>query len=382
MHILFLARTMPPDFGAVGDYAAHLAESMGKTGAKIQILTQKTLQGSVHRNDVDVIDLDIKWDVTSIRTLYKEVVSRNPDVFFVQLTPYSYSKIGVPFWLTLLFIGLRFKGIPVAVMFHETIVRFRSFKLSNLKNNFIALFQLCHIRLMALFVISFTSNSDYAKSIGEKNVQAIIPVGSNILPVDFSDKELEAYKKDLAGSSKIITTFGSNLRNTISLFEQAFLFQDIGQYYFLIIGKINKKDEGKLHQLQLKGNIKINITGFLSEKEVYKALRISDVFVMLFPNIDGTRSGINTKSGSLAAALAAGLPVISQKGYLTDKLFISGENCFLLEGEDLSSYIKQIETLFDDDMLLNKVREGAVHLYAKHLSWDVIAAQFLNHLPQ
>jgi len=382
MHILFLTRTMPPDFGAVGDYTARLAESMGKTGAKVQILTQKTVVESAHRNDATSIELDIKWDVTSILTLYKEVISRNPDVFFVQLTPYSYSKIGVPFWLTVLFIGLRFKGIPVAVMFHETVVRFRSFKLSNLKNNFIALFQLCHIRLMALFVISFTSNRDYAKSLGEKNVQAVIPVGSNILPVEFSDQELGQYKKDLAGESKIITTFGSNLRNTISLFEQAFLFQDISQYYFLIIGKINKKDEERLQQLQLKRDIKINITGFLPEKEVYKALRISDVFVMLFPTIDGTRSGINTKSGSLAAALAAGLPVISQKGYLTDKLFISGENCFLLEGEEVRSYIKQIEILFDDETLLNNIRKGATHLYAKHLSWDVIATQFLNHFPQ
>lgn len=385
MRILFLSKTMPPDFGAVGDYTYRLAAAMQHLGVETCVLCQRIEnreQNNISHTS-ELLEMDLKWNITSVSKIYKEVVRFKPDVFFIQLTPYSFSKIGIPFWITLLCVLLKIKGIRVAIMFHETVVRLRSFKIANIKNNIISLLQTFHIRVLALFVTAFTSNRDYAKSLGERNVKAIVPVGSNISSENkLFDRSIDGHKTAVAGHSIIISTFGSNLRNTLELFENAHLFKDIDKYYFQVIGKINKKDQERLVRIQQKGIVKINVTGFLSEEEVYKALSISDVFIMLFPKIDGTCSGINTKSGSLAAAFACGLPVVSQHGYLTDELFESGKNCFLLQGEDMQSYIKQIEALLGDKDALSKISKQSHQFYLENLTWEVIARQFLSNLNQ
>jgi len=97
----------------------------------------------------------------------------------------------------------------------------------------------------------------------------------------------------------------------------------------LIIGKasLDKNLMRMIKELDLKTIV--YLAGILSQKEIYRHLAISDLFVFIETDAYG---GASIKSTSLAAAYAAKLPIIGNRGILTDdfseiKKYLSYKYC-------------------------------------------------------
>ena len=72
----------------------------------------------------------------------------------------------------------------------------------------------------------------------------------------------------------------------------------------------------------------VAVTGFLSREEIFKYLQVSDLFIIFDADRPPEGSGISLKSGSVAAAFAAGIPILSNRGSLTESLFQHRKNVF------------------------------------------------------
>jgi glycosyltransferase involved in cell wall biosynthesis len=373
---------MPPDFGAVGEYTYHLANTFSEKGNRVKVLTFSKNSNDFKMDSSyseSIIYLNNKFSVSEI---YRSVRNIQPDVFLIHLTPYSISRVGVPWLVTILILLLKWNKINVMIMYHETVLRYRSFSLRYIKNNLMAFIQQTHLLFLSSLCPSFTSNKDYARNLNR--VRAVIPVASNILPISLSPEERLSNRNAMLVKKEkfILTTFGSNLRDTLRYIDILSESNLADRVLFLVIGKIKQSDVDKVNAINKKGKLRIILTGYVTDKEVSRYLSIADLFLMFFPMIDKVRSGINTKSGSLAAAFAHGLPVVSQRGIMTDDVFVHLENCYLLTGENMSEYIMELSNLLENNTLLLKLSKNSRNFYKSHLDWEKVAQSFLNHFTE
>jgi glycosyltransferase involved in cell wall biosynthesis len=180
-----------------------------------------------------------------------------------------------------------------------------------------------------------------------------------------------------ADQHSLVVTFGSNLRDTLRVIESFHQMIEVPDIKFLILGKLGPTDLARIQKMPVS---LVEATGYLEEAEVYRYLCCSDCFLMTFQKLDserGLRAGASTKSGSLAAAFASGLPVITHKGFLTDSVFKDGENCYFLKNEN-DDMVQEIINVVNDKQLLQKLREGAELYYMDFISWQVIAERFIR----
>jgi len=161
---------------------------------------------------------------------------------------------------------------------------------------------------------------------------SIIPIGPSILPIELDENEIKKIKNRIAPDREfVISIFGQGSKKNEFLIPVIKMLNEeglktkllfIGKFPFHSINTLKKKAE-ELGVAEF-----LYFTGYLPSEEVYKHLCASDIFISL-ENVDKRgRGGISTKSGSLAAAYAAGLPIIGTKGDMTDDFFKNLENIF------------------------------------------------------
>lgn len=112
--------------------------------------------------------------------------------------------------------------------------------------------------------------------------------------------------------------------------------------------------------------------------ELGARLQCADLFVLPDPVTPDGEGGTSLKSGSLAAAFAAGLPVVGVRGDMNREPLRHGENILLAENGDSKTLHVAILRLKNDSVLREKLRVNGQALYQEHLRWEVIAGQFLK----
>jgi glycosyltransferase involved in cell wall biosynthesis len=137
---------------------------------------------------------------------------------------------------------------------------------------------------------------------------------------------------------------------------------------FLAIGKM---PESEFQELQKKSpNLPLISTGFIHSKEVAAHLQVLNLYLMLEPTHSLDQwNGSSTRSGTLAAALHLGIPVLGSRGELNDQFFDQIQMT-LLEKLDEETIVEAVLAISDHykhyAILAQKASEQA-HL---HLSWS------------
>lgn len=174
-----------------------------------------------------------------------------------------------------------------------------------------------------------------------------IPITSNIPAVEEDDAALKALKEKVAPNKEYVVAFiGKRNMSVVSKAVQQLLADGVN-IKVLLIGKTNDMEgiDGKY----------IYRTGILDIDELSQYVSIADCMVM--PENNGT--GCSFKSGSLAAALSFGLPVITSKGIMTDEALHDKENILFVDSSSVESYYNAIASLVGDEAFAGKVSRGA-----------------------
>lgn len=121
----------------------------------------------------------------------------------------------------------------------------------------------------------------------------------------------------------------------------------------------------------------VHITGRLPAAEVFAHLRAADLLVLLDSDPYG---GVSTKSTSLAAAFGAGIPILGNRGRLTDPLLRHGENIHLVDSLEVGEVTRAVSRLANDRELRQRLARGSRETYRLHLAWDVLGARYADLL--
>ncbi len=381
MKLLLISRDFPNIIGGVSDYTYHLSKALAEKGHNVYVLT--SFNDKIIRNiegNVKVLPLVKSWNFRGLPQIIKEIKKVNPDWVLLQYVPHMYSHYAIPVYIAMLSVILRFSGHKLLTTFHEVAIRF---DLKKPKYWVIALIERAITYILCACSQKIVVSIDYyCKMLKRFNSKICrIPVGSSIIPYEVGAETLKRIKEQVAPNGEIIvSTFGSGaswIRNDVLLEAVNKLIKEQGILLKIIflggIGDSYQKNiiESLAKRLNIEKNI--FITGYLQSNEIYKYLAVSDFFVLLDNNAYG---GISTKSTSLASAYAAKLPIIGNRGILTDDFFKDKENILLINSVDSREVEKGILELFKNYDLCNKLKRGSEETYKDYLSWGRISESY------
>ncbi len=376
MKLLFITNNFPPIIDGVGDYTFHLANELVKHNNEVHILCsnkpeiKKKANELVLRN-IFVHPIILKWNKNGINLAYKKIKEISPNWISLQYVPYAFNKYGIPFWISKLIDKLYISNQKTITLVHEAYI-WRKDEI-NPKNYTIYLLQKYYGNNIFKKSNKLITSLKFYKDILIKHYNKktnLIPIGSNIIkPTNISPEELLKLKKSYQTDSKekIIVLFG--VRDTSMIMKSQSILQKKG-YSIKILG-IGK------HKTTNQPSNNIIYTGPLSNDDIYKHLAMADVFIMPEKISHNNEGGASLKSGSLAAALMCGLPIITNKGNLTDLDLIHKNNIYFTP-YSIDGFVTAIIELIDNKPLNETLRKNALITYQNQLTWKIIAQKVLD----
>jgi glycosyltransferase involved in cell wall biosynthesis len=279
----------------------------------------------------------------------------------------------MPFWFCLLLARLKLKRYKVAVTCHEIFIDldWKSAKYwpVGVSQRIIAY----TIGTLAdKIIVSIARTKHQLGVLGSKITR--IPIGSNIIPVDVPPFRLFELKRKYAPEGEFLfVSFGIRDQEA-AVRVIADLVKEGLPVKLLLLGKLSGAAIQKIN-LQI-GDLglenRVIVTGYLHSDQLFEVLSCGDAFILL----EEKRGGLTTKSGSLAAAYAAGLPVIGTAGHMTDDFFRNGENALLAQEGDYKATLTNARRIVQDEALRMRLKAGTAETYDTRLSWEKIAESY------
>lgn len=371
MKILFITDKYSPIVCGVGDYTQYLSSEFTKDGHEINVICSAEYEiiEHVRQNQLNnkVYPIVKNWNLKGYLKVLKQIKKLNPDWVLLQYVPHAFSKKGLPFMICLFLLVLKSYNLKIGITFHEVAVRLNKnifHLILGISERFIANF-MC---LLANKVItSIALYASYLKFFQKK--LSIIPIGSNI---GKQEHDLSKYQE------LTLSYFGSNPRGLFKIPEMLDHLKKCGLIVnFIFIGKLKKNyQETFLERIEKLGleKSKILFTGFVTPQKALEYLSKSTFYLGIFEN------GISLKSGSIAAAFAAGTPIIGTHGDMTDSYFFKDKiNCLLIKNKEgilINDVVDNVRKFHIDKKSYKKLTDNVLKDYETHLSWEAISKKY------
>ena len=373
MKIVFLTPNFPPTICGVGDHTYRLALEMMEKGIEIHVICSADQTPTPSHSPLLMVHPVVKsWNtegVTSIRDVVKMI---QPDWFITQYVPHSYHPKGLSYILLLLYRQLRQSKTPILTIFHEVKIRpekaFKTRLMSHLQG------VIAHkLSNMSAKVVTSIDFYDHNLTNISSDKKTIIPIGSNILPIEVSDftKQNLKNKYKINADAKIVCTFGNrDISSFLPIFDS--LSTDYPNLIWLICGKNNTPP------LVWPSRSYLRYVGPMSADAIYRHLALGDVFFLPDYLSENGEGGTCNKSGSLACGLSLNVPIIGTKGDMNNQLLKDKENILLVDINDKNAVINAFKACFESPNFSQKLGNNARDLYDKQLIWKGLADRFLH----
>lgn len=368
--IFFLTKNFPSTICGVGDYTYELYHRLSAAGYQIKVITSAsdTVKQFVNENkiDKDVYPIIEEWDISCIRPIVSLLNRSRADWFCIQYVPYSYNRLGFPFYIILLQFLVKINGVRTGIFFHEISVRpvYHGFKafITGLTQRFIGY----SLWILSGFVL--TNNILYENFLRPFRIP-ILPIPANL----YGKNEANDGKiKDSNLKMKLVSFINRCNSQVIEAVAQC-VHLDKLNIELTILGGGLKDVRGKVeHYISVNG---ISENVFFSDKrskaDIAQVLYESDIFLHMEYVSERGEGGVSSKSGVAAAAMAAGLPIISSVGDMTDTtLYLQGENIILIQSPSVEAIRSSIRQLYSNKELRGTLGLNALKTYQQYFSWD------------
>lgn len=376
LRVLQVSGEYPPMEGGVADFTAILAARMIAQGAEVQVLTSRQAQGAAAPWAVH--PLVRRWDLAS---LWKAMAGLGrafrPDVVNIQ---YQTAAYGMRPAINLL---PRLLKTPCVVTFHDLKAPYLFPKAGAVRlwvNRVLA--QNCRAAIA-------TNAEDLAALRAWPGVRrvALIPIGSNVTPALPAGYDREVWRRGygLSQGALLLCYFGflnaSKGGEELVATLEALVQQGRDAHLLMIGGAVGASDatnaaylEAVRQQIAARGlERRVIWTGYLSQEQVSAAFAAADLCVLPY------RDGISFRRGSLMAALAHGLPIVSTYPQMPLAEIEHGGNVWLVEAGKALALAEAVARLADDAALRQRLSQGA-RMLARRFDWDAIAAETLRLL--
>lgn len=383
MRVLFVTGEYPPMQGGVGDYTWSLGTALAGMGVDVHVLTSHAA-GPLHLipPGVDNVYPEMQrwgWGVTGrVRDLAADIEA---DLVHIQ---YQAAAYGLHPAINLVPRIVRRARWPqqVAITFHDLRVPYLFPKAGPLRWQ--ANLELA--RRSDLVIV--TNAEDHQRLLGEDSLTAKlveIPIGANIQPEpsEAFDRVAQRAKWRITSDDLLLCYFGflNESKGGEELMQAvAGLVRDGLPVHLLMVGgQVGSSDPTNVSYLEgVRAQIsslaiedRVHWTGFTAASEVTANLVASDIAVLPY------RDGASFRRGSLMAALAHGLPIVSTRPAVQIPELVNGSNIWLVAPRSPDELSAAISTLWRDPALRQRLATGAEQL-ARNFTWDSIARRHVE----
>lgn len=372
MRIGLITGEYPPLPGGVGDFTRQLARALGQAGHAVHVLTaRRAAPGPEPDPGVSVTCGVARWGWRSLRAARTWAAERDLDLVNVQYQAAMYGLAAPIHFLP------DVVGRPCVATFHDLRIPYLFPKAGRLRHAAIT-----HLARRSCAAIA-TDPGDAGQLLA-RGVAAVtqIPIGSNVAaqpPLTY-DREAWRMAHGLRRDDFVIGYFGflNQSKGGDTLIEAlAALTRSLPTARVLLIGgqagASDATDAGfaaRITDLISAHGLgeRVVRTGYLPEDETSAALLACDALALPY------RDGASLRRGTLMAALAHGLPIVSTTGEALPPDLRDGDNIQLVPPGSPDHLADALATLSRDPDLRRRLGHGARALSAR-FGWEAIAAR-------
>ncbi len=378
MRVLFVTGEFPPMQGGVGDYTATLARALADLGATVAVITSARA-AALDDSRVAVYPAVRRWGWSSLGAVAGVGASWGADVVHVQYQAAAYG-MGLPIHLLPAYLRMGAPRVRRAVTFHDLKLPYLFPKAGRARRWAVA-------RLARDCDAAIVTNREDELAFGDLGVSRAphrIPIGSNIaprLPQGFERGAWRA-KWGLSPADLVLAYFGflNATKGGDTLIAAVGQLAKHGRPVRLLMigGKVGASDPTNREFARHVENViaregvadRVVWTGFLPPEEVSAAFAVADMAVLPYSD------GASFRRGSLMAALAHGVPVVTTVPRVHLPELVPEENVILVPPDQPADLAEAIARVADHAGLRARLGEGARRL-SRLFAWDRIARDSL-----
>lgn len=392
MRILFITGEYPAMQGGVGDYTRRLSQALGALGADVHVLTHADAGGdhlrvpaAAYEPTVHPIMTRNSWELW--RHARRAIRGLQPDVVHTQYQSAAYSLHPavnyLPLWLRTM------PGRPhIVTTFHDLRFPYMFPKAGPLRWQ--AVLALAKHSDAAVI----TNPADWLRlgQAGLRDHMHPIPIGSNIQcePPAGCDRTCQRAKWGAGPNTWLLAYFGflnaSKGGETLICCLAELVKAGRPARLLMVGGKIGASDptnvaylakvETLIEELGLAD--RVQWTGFTASDEVSANLLATDCAVLPY------REGASLRHGSLMAALAHGLPIVSTETPVEERAgpgifpaLAHGQSALLVPPDDPVKLAEAVTRVMTEPELRSRLAAAALKL-AHHFEWETLAKRHLE----
>ena len=325
----------PPAPGGVSDYTQQVARALACAGDYVHVFTapprdpnsRETMSSGASVEPIHVEVLPDHFGLQSLSTLDARLDRLpRPREILVQYVPHAFGcramNIGFCAWLL-----ARSRTDRITITFHEVTFPMRAgqpvhHNLLGLVNHAMAAML---VRAASRAIVTIPAWARLLKRLGARCEIRVVPVPSNLPLVVGPESVARARAKYHCGTGEaLIGTFGSFGPLVAPLLDELvprLAAQELGT--LLLIGRGSERYR---HRLSKVANVVA--TGPLHPNETAAAIAACDVMIQPFPD------GVSARRSSAAAALALGVPIVTNTGELSESFWRDSDAVALTESSD------------------------------------------------
>lgn len=393
MRILLLTGEFPPQQGGVGDYSHLLARALLAQGHAVEIITTQPQSASSALPPLQPAVTVPRWDWRAWSTIRAAIERLQPDVILIQYQTAAYGLHPainlLPGWLHL---RLRGRRPRLATTFHDLKFPYLFPKAGPLRMAAVRFLARQSDAAIATNMEDWQTLQqwglhafDGAASVSTRGrLTAMIPIGSNVAcapPVGF-ERDAWRARWGVQPQDWLLGYFGflnASKGGEVLVNGLAHLVQQGRPAHLVMIGgqvgssdPTNQRYLAHVHEQikQLALQDRVHWTGFVSASEVSAHLLAADVCVLPY------QDGAGRSRGSLMAALAHGLPIVTTQPHYPLPGFRDGANLRFVPPADAAALAGAVTELMTNPALGAQLAAGAAAL-SQQFTWPAIARQHI-----
>ncbi len=373
----------PPEKGGVADYTLILSRELSRLGQEVVVWAPPEPASGTATNspEVKVVRLRGRFLPSDLLALERELNRYpGPRQLLVQWVPHGYGLKSMNLffcaWITS---RAMLSGDRLQVMVHEPCAPYRGL---SVKGNLIAF---AH-RLMLLVLLHKASRIwvstptwvDRIRPYSPGSAMPIrwLPIWSNIARIDSDPGSLRRIRTSLGFTGKHLIghfgTYSSELGQALDAIMVEVL-ERRDDVAFLLLGRGGAEFLQSFRSRNARLAQAVHATGHLPDHDL--SLRLSTCDLMLQPYT----GGINVRHGSALAVISHGLPMVTNRGIITENLWEEPFGGLLCPSmKDAAVFADAVTALLTDADRRRQMSEDAARFYEKHFSVAQSAARLLG----
>jgi glycosyltransferase involved in cell wall biosynthesis len=393
MKVCLLSGEFPPMQGGVGDFTQEIGLALNGLGATVSVISsvkaapQGTAEVSPHEGTLlerDGLCMTVfptirRWDFSCWAPLREFLESNRPEILNVQYQTAAYQMhpaINLLPWV----LRLSKDRPKMVVTFHDLKVPYLFPKAGPLRRWVTTAL----VRGSDAAIVTNVEDRLGAKRYGPRNLY-LFPIGSNIAPRTLAGYDRDVWREQwgIGPDEVLVCYFGflNESKGGETLFRALAHLVASGEPVKLLMigGKVGSSDptnvaylqemESLIEELHLSDHVLW--TGYVDGPEVSASFWAADICAMPY------RDGVSFRRGTLMAALAHGMPIISTYPQVEVPEIVEGQNMALVPAGDADALASKIVEVAASAPLRRRLAGGAVEL-SKSFTWEAIAKSTLE----